>query len=808
MLADKKAEFVVSFREFVRSYLPTPEGQDHVDRYAKERAEGRKNFEAVTAAAERREEVADQILLKLLPYRDFPAFKARGAWVHIAHAPGDHAALLKKNRPDDWPQAALALLGFIRRCNEHAEELEVACVEFSHSPYSAVGVQTGKLTPILNALRPDDFLIINAKPRQVINYFAGRSYGTSIADYPALNRAGRELVADASEEMAEELRRAGAPEMRDTDCLDTFSHWLVAVKRYGFDGSAAPQSPFSAETFDLLAGLHEDPTAAFYKARKEEFKEHLEEPFQRLLRWVADGLPAPISEAMETQKNIFAKITKNDYGRGGAWDYYWGALYPKGGKRIEDAQLSLWINREVLEFGFYIGEYGSAQRERFIRNCEESREALLSMLRGSLEDGSILYGGSEGPTGEHGLAFEDWLGKAHGDDIRARVVLPKEEVLKSPERRLDEQITRAFERLFPLILLAIHDDPLPIIEGYLGKKAQPTVDRGPLNVILYGPPGTGKTYSVQRKAVQILRPDKMHASDDEVREIYRRCSDEGRIEFVTFHPSYSYEEFVEGFRYDETTRAPTRHDGIFLDLVNRSSGKGKREEPYVLVIDEVNRGNLSRIFGELITLIEEDKRKGAPNELSARLLYSGSTLTVPTNLYLIGTMNTADRSIALVDTALRRRFEFEEMMPDVDVVRRVLQEKAKARDGEVDEGLVNLICDVFEVLNRRISLLLDRDHQVGHSYLLEATSMGKLHKTLYHSVFPLVQEYFYNDPAQLERLLGSYEKPANKGFVRRMEEYRTTFPGEDVPDDELPWELHVYPEEELEGALRSTFLGA
>ncbi len=188
----------------------------------------------------------------------------------------------------------------------------------------------------------------------------------------------------------------------------------------------------------------------------------------------------------------------------------------------------------------------------------------------------------------------------------------------------------------------------------------------------------------------------------------------------------------------------------------------------MLVIDEINRGNLSRIFGELITLIEEDKRQGASNELTARLLYSGRTFSVPANLHFIGTMNTADRSIALVDTALRRRFEFEEMMPDVEVVRRVLAEKVDERDVDDVIGFVELTCAVFEVLNQRVSLLLDRDHQIGHSYFLEATSMKGLHETLYRKVFPLLQEYFYNDPDQLERLLSSTLAVRPRSTPRRL----------------------------------------
>jgi 5-methylcytosine-specific restriction protein B len=114
------------------------------------------------------------------------------------------------------------------------------------------------------------------------------------------------------------------------------------------------EPPFSAATFELLAELHKNPTIDFYNAHKAELSEHLEEPFQRLFRQVAAHLPGPIHETMEIQKRIFARILKQ-FVQHGAWDFYWGAFYPKGGKRIEDAQLFSWINQERLDFGFYVG---------------------------------------------------------------------------------------------------------------------------------------------------------------------------------------------------------------------------------------------------------------------------------------------------------------------------------------------------------------------------------------------------------------------------------------------------------------------
>jgi len=492
-------------------------------------------------------------------------------------------------------------------------------------------------------------------------------------------------------------------------------------------------------------------------------------------------------------------------------------------------------------------------------------------------------------------------------------------------------------------------------------------DHGPLNAILYGPPGTGKTYSTQRRAIEIIEPSPgSRLSSEKVGEKFREYREQERIEFVTFHPSYSYEEFVEGFRYDEDKKVPVLNSGIFEEICRRAEGSdeagvevggrvwkvslGERhgepgifercmekgeiavgwlhgidltganservselfrehhpgskaqatnrlvnemregdyvaiydspktiraigvvtggykykgdeddyhhtrpvkwldkqvreiwdlngntnltmetiyelwritpsklttllpdspvsnnEEPYVLVIDEINRGNISRIFGELITLLEPDKRLGAPNELSVRLPYSKKTFAVPSNLYIIGTMNTADRSIALLDVALRRRFEFEKMMPDVEIVRGALREKVEAANSELSAGQVEMICSVFTILNARITALLDRDHQIGHSYFLGIASMQDLHDTLYRRVFPLLQEYFYNDPERLERLLGVYNENEHSGFIGQTAgEYGKGFKLDDEVD-ERPWSFHEYEAEKLEAALRNTFL--
>lgn len=174
-------------------------------------------------------------------------------------------------------------------------------------------------------------------------------------------------------------------------------------------------------------------------------------------------------------------------------------------------------------------------------------------------------------------------------------------------------------------------------------------------------------------------------------------------------------------------------------------------EPYVFVIDEINRGNISKIFGELITLIEGTKRAGMPEAASAILPYSGDEFSVPANVYILGTMNTADRSIALMDTALRRRFQFIEMMPDSDVLRRIHADKV----GDLD------VAAILDKINERITFLYDREHTIGHAFftgLKDDASIEKLQSIFEKSVIPLLQEYFYEDYQKIQLVLGDNEK--------------------------------------------------
>lgn len=415
-----------------------------------------------------------------------------------------------------------------------------------------------------------------------------------------------------------------------------------------------------------------------------------------------------------------------------------------------------------------------------------------------------------------------------------------------------------------------------------------TMKSQPLNQILYGPPGTGKTYHTITKSIQIINPDfDLTQNREEIKKEFNRLVENGQVQFVTFHQSMSYEDFVEGIKPlieedadGNKTVVYEIKDGIFKKITKEAKQKHFKEnseispltfedawallveegnnrlenkdqlllpiqtpnkglkvvditergnlklkpiyseeskeyivsysrteklhtafpdlsvvknidkefrsviggsnstaywavlnfinnkintqnksnsqievlEPksYVLIIDEINRGNVSQIFGELITLIEEDKRIGKSEELYVTLPYSKEKFGVPSNLYIIGTMNTADRSVEAIDTALRRRFSFEEMPPRYDL-----------------EGLQYTIngiqaWEILKTINARIESLIDRDHAIGHAYFLNKNEEAIM-DSFYRNIIPLLQEYFFGDYGKIGLVLG-------KGFVRVKDE--------------------------------------
>ncbi|MEP0862611.1 MAG: AAA family ATPase [Ignavibacterium sp.] len=464
-----------------------------------------------------------------------------------------------------------------------------------------------------------------------------------------------------------------------------------------------------------------------------------------------------------------------------------------------------------------------------------------------------------------------------------------------------------------------------------------------LNTILYGPPGTGKTYATREMALQILGIDTKTLTREEISKLFKKYSEEGRIEFITFHQSFSYEDFMEGIKpvvsesedEENSTINYEIEDGIFKKLCIRakkriSTGKSVQYNPnqvkyykmslggknnpfihnwciqnsyaaggwgrnndfsdfigisewntfrdkfkkafpklyeekrfaaqamfafinmrkgdiviatkgnnkidaigivdgeyeyredtqidychlrkvnwilkdlkgavdefvtnnisqrsiyefdskdirkeyikelissdnngtgnYVLIIDEINRGNVAAIFGELITLIEADKRANRTEELATKLPYSKTLFSVPDNIYIIGTMNTADRSVEALDTALRRRFTFVEKAPEPDLL---------SQDSYKCEGID--LSKMLEAINYRLEKLLDKDHRIGHAYFMnirdKANPLPELKVIFKQKIIPLLQEYFYGNPERIGLVLGD-------AFVKRIDDSKISF---------------------------------
>ena len=332
-----------------------------------------------------------------------------------------------------------------------------------------------------------------------------------------------------------------------------------------------------------------------------------------------------------------------------------------------------------------------------------------------------------------------------------------------------------------------HKDYIQKLEQLLKEEEKDIMQHFDKNIILYGPPGTGKTYHTAYYAVAIiekktLKEVKKEYTDKEIRDKFNQYRNDNLISFTTFHQSYGYEEFIEGIKpitnIDSGDIKYKIEPGVFKSFCDNVKSKDKN---YVFIIDEINRGNISKIFGELITLIEDSKRKGKVEETSVLLPYSKEPFSVPSNVYIIGTMNTADRSIALMDTALRRRFHFVEMMPDVKVLREIGADKVE----ELDVALM------LEKMNERITFLYDREHIIGHAFFIKLATnptLNTLENIFKKSIIPLLQEYFYEDYQKIQLILGDNGKKddTHKFIIDKPKTFHEIFKGSnddlDIPN--------------------------
>ena len=342
----------------------------------------------------------------------------------------------------------------------------------------------------------------------------------------------------------------------------------------------------------------------------------------------------------------------------------------------------------------------------------------------------------------------------------------------------EQEMLEAVKNLLPFYEIAIgKESSKPIQNETIEIKRDVIMDttnnRLELNTILYGPPGTGKTYNTKRYAVAICdfggdvetcKSAMPNYKDVESR--YEQLEEDNRIAFTTFHQSYGYEDFIEGIKPVSKIDTTGNHyvdypiqPGSFKVFCNEATRFEMNNKNCVFIIDEINRGNISKIFGELITLIESTKRINADESTFLQLPYSKESFGVPKNVYILGTMNTADRSIALMDTALRRRFNFIEMMPETSVLNELGANKVVFNGKELD------VVKMLNTINDRIEVLYDRSHTIGHAFftsLAKDSSLTNLRLIFENKVIPLLQEYFYDDYEKILLVLGDNAKTDNR----------------------------------------------
>lgn len=674
MESERQGQFDTLLDEFLQSYVRAPLGQDHRQAYGVMRETAARAYAAVQGRAASGDDITDAVLWTLLPYTDSASHRAQGAWVHLAPAiTGDLRAWHEAAgwaQPDGWPQVAQAIWRFVQACVNDPEGLDSHCIEFV-ARADTKGFQTGMLSPILNALRPDDFALIHAKTRTVLNYFTGETIGPSLADYAAANA----LLHDLVQGQPKLLRAAADLEMRPGDLFDMFSHWLVAIRRF----------PFRAVRYWRM--VVDDEPGLWAEWREGQVV---------ALGWdeLGDVHGLGRAEFERRRDSLIAQFPQRSKASAQAvWRF---ARHMREGDRVLVADRT----GLILALGTVAGDY------YFVPELELGHRRPVEWDDLTPRQGAARSGQS--------LAEID---RSHFESAaQAPAVAAPPPALPAPpvqvaERRAAYAASQP-EQPQPEYTLAACAAETGLDADLLARWVQAIERKG--QAILYGPPGTGKTFVALRLAQHLV------------------SGGDGFSDLVQFHPAYTYEDFVQGIRPQTQAGGLTYPmvPGRFLEFCRRAAGRSGR---CVLVIDEINRANLAQVFGEVMYLMEY-------REASVTLAGDATPFAIPANVRILGTMNTADRSLALVDHALRRRFAFLALYPDFEILRRY---HARHKTRFPVEALAAL-------LGRVNAAIGDRNYALGITYFLRSDLAAHLGEIWQTEIEPYLEEVFFDQPEQVE----------------------------------------------------------